>query len=581
MNSKLAKVLDNDRHVVVQLKRKRPASCKNLPLGAASLPFTVRSPSRPSIRKLLKRRKVEGSGNKHCSCSFPTGKRLIKYYSNFKKCGLLQRLLSYQDGEWNDFPQETVKLVNTDLIDRKPAIELEINGSKVLLDFVHMMKLDMESGLHQPIAWIDVSGNCYFPEIIGDCDEVHGCHYEVHKGHGHPSIEPQCGSDINLHLEIEINGLDALKFNESSGESNAIVEPVNECPAQNEYSCAKATEFVDEKCGKNEKKEENMVAAVDLVPRSVDIDTLKEFFCKSIGSSLHGKIVNIHSCSSNATEARFELFKKQVEITKRFRGDANVHYAWLPCSKEAVSSIVKYGVFHHGSSKLEPRHGVGIHLIPANSTELSASYFDVDENDTRYMIFCRVIMGNMEAVCSGSNQFHPINEDCDSGVDNLQNPKCFVVWNMNMGSHIYPEYVVHFKISSVVEGPALGNTSWVDESGVTSLGERPQAKMIQINSESAHGEHVTLRSNSTRVPKSPWMPFPLLFAAISNSLPSQDMDLVNNNYELFRSKKLSRDEFVKKLRLIVGDSLLKSAIASLQCKMSSPKTNAETACGHT
>ena len=64
-------------------------------------------------------------------------------------------------------------------------------------------------------------------------------------------------------------------------------------------------------------------------------------------------------------------------------------------------------------------------------------------------------MGNMELVCPGSKQFHPSSEDFDNGVDSLENPKCYVVWNMNMTTHIYPEYVVSFKFSPDAEGDDL------------------------------------------------------------------------------------------------------------------------------
>lgn len=82
----------------------------------------------------------------------------------------------------------------------------------------------------------------------------------------------------------------------------------------------------------------------------------------------------------------------------------------------------------------------------------SINCFDVDENDTRHMVLCRVIMGNMEVVHPGSNQFHPSSEDFDTGVDRLENPNDYVVWNMNMNSHVYPEYAVSFKMTSDVEG---------------------------------------------------------------------------------------------------------------------------------
>lgn len=63
----------------------------------------------------------------------------------------------------------------------------------------------------------------------------------------------------------------------------------------------------------------------------------------------------------------------------------------------------------------------------------------------------------MELVRPGSRQCHPSREEFDSGVDDLQNPKYYIIWNMNMNTHIYPEYVVSFKVSPRVsaEGDVL------------------------------------------------------------------------------------------------------------------------------
>lgn len=41
-------------------------------------------------------------------------------------------------------------------------------------------------------------------------------------------------------------------------------------------------------------------------------------------------------------------------------------------------------------------------------------------------------------------------------------------------------------------------------------------------------------SNSMKTPKSPWMPFSMLFAAISNKVPSKDMEHIYMQYEQFR-----------------------------------------------
>ncbi|GMH09434.1 hypothetical protein Nepgr_011275 [Nepenthes gracilis] len=63
------------------------------------------------------------------------------------------------------------------------------------------------------------------------------------------------------------------------------------------------------------------------------------------------------------------------------------------------------------------------------------------------------------------------------------------------------------------------------------------------------------------------MPFPTLFSAISREVPPCDMKQVHMHYEQFRAKRLSRGDFVKKLRQIVGDTLLRSTLTELQCKV--------------
>lgn len=38
-------------------------------------------------------------------------------------------------------------------------------------------------------------------------------------------------------------------------------------------------------------------------------------------------------------------------------------------------------------------------------------------------------------------------------------------------------------------------------------------------------------------------------------------------FNIYQAKKIGRDEFIRRLRLIVGDPLLRSTITSLQCKV--------------
>lgn len=77
----------------------------------------------------------------------------------------------------------------------------------------------------------------------------------------------------------------------------------------------------------------------------------------------------------------------------------------------------------------------------------SARYCDIDENGVRHMVLCRVIMGNMEPLRGDNAQFFTGGEEFDNGVDDVESPKHYLIWNMNMNTHIYPEFVVSFKLS--------------------------------------------------------------------------------------------------------------------------------------
>lgn len=65
------------------------------------------------------------------------------------------------------------------------------------------------------------------------------------------------------------------------------------------------------------------------------------------------------------------------------------------------------------------------------------------------MMLCRVILGNMELLYPGSQQSYPSSEKFDSGVDDLENPSHYIIWHMNVNTHIYPEYVVSFRMPPV------------------------------------------------------------------------------------------------------------------------------------
>ncbi|KAK6777616.1 hypothetical protein RDI58_024334 [Solanum bulbocastanum] len=65
-------------------------------------------------------------------------------------------------------------MAKKDLRIKIAATEVVFNGNNYVLDLFHMTLLDLNSGTHQPIAWIDEAGECFFLEVFGYCDELHG-----------------------------------------------------------------------------------------------------------------------------------------------------------------------------------------------------------------------------------------------------------------------------------------------------------------------------------------------------------------------------------------------------------------------
>ncbi|KAI3687624.1 hypothetical protein L1987_81324 [Smallanthus sonchifolius] len=541
MSSKIVKVSANGRRIIVDPKRKIVTQCKAQVAGP-NKSISVRT----SLNKLGKRKRTNECKNKCSSCSRKT---LPKNYSNFMRSGLPQRLLFLQDGQWVDFPQEVIDLVKEDFRSKKAAIEVKCNGCHFMLDILYMTHVDMKTGAQKPIAWIDDAGKCIFPELYSSC---HGNHEDLDIGES--SVTPE----INLHLQIELDGLVNNKVEECVGESNVKRVKVDHEGPKNSRA------LVEEK----QKSDEYASPLTGPSFGTVDVETARHMFNLGIGDNLNADLLEVKKYSSSFTEAQLELFQKQVEITQKLRGKANVQYGWLAAAGCAPSGLMFYGP---NGPKLG-KYGYGVHLAAVHSAHSSAMICDVDEKGTRHMVLCRVILGNAEVVHAGSKQFYPSDQSFDSGVDDLQNPNNYVIWNVNMNTHIFPECVVSFKMSPTIKGNPVGEESRPDMSRVT-ITHDPHGPLNQDSSSNKMGINCpqlgklpSVGSSAPKEPKSPWMPFSMLFEAVSAKVAPNDMKLLHIFYESFRAKKMTREQFIMKLRSLVGDQILRSTISVLQNK---------------
>ncbi|KAJ8753511.1 hypothetical protein K2173_022752 [Erythroxylum novogranatense] len=257
-------------------------------------------------------------------------------------------------------------------------------------------------------------------------------------------------------------------------------------------------------------------------------DVIRRNFLSRLGFlGAQTKVVAIHrnpysDAIGQAKMQSFQIFTKALE-TKR-HGNANVRYAWYGNTRNEIREIVKYGFGGHliDSNRL---YGRGIYLAPDNCPMECVKNLVVGNDGLRHLLLCRVILGKQEVVDPGSDQCHPSSAEFDSGVDDLSNPKKYIVWSTNMNTHILPEFVMSFKAPASLRGYFRA------------------------------GE-------SSRKPTSPWISFPTLISGLSKFLPHSTIGLITKHLVDHREKKISRRELINRVRQIAGDRLLIAVVKS-------------------
>ncbi|KAJ6330254.1 hypothetical protein OIU76_008970 [Salix suchowensis] len=255
-------------------------------------------------------------------------------------------------------------------------------------------------------------------------------------------------------------------------------------------------------------------------------------------------VVALHKISGStlAVQARFAAFrahegavlkKSEGKLQGKGEGMTHIMYGWYGGSKEEITQIVS-----HGFSRCNGQaHGVGVYLSPTNFLLDGLASSSADENGTRHMLFCNVLMGKMEVIPAGSKQIYPSSEEFDNGVDNLEEPRRLVVWSAFMNSHIFPTHIVSFKVPSF---------------------------------------HVLLRKQISDLKKHGPIRVVALFPALVKFLGPAKKALMAKMFDDLRQCKITRLQLVKSLRRVVGeDQLLIAIIESYRDKLAERKHQAE------
>ncbi|XP_023877877.1 probable inactive poly [ADP-ribose] polymerase SRO2 [Quercus suber] len=274
---------------------------------------------------------------------------------------------------------------------------------------------------------------------------------------------------------------------------------------------------------------------------SLEHGMIKRSFLTGMGSvAKYTNVVAIHknSLSTLTRKARLESFQLFSEaVAEKCGGDANVRLGWFGGTRDEILGIVKHGFSHCGRRPVNGQsYGVGVHLASTQFSIDGALSSDVDEDGLKHILLCRVIMGNMEVICPGSNQFHPSSQNFDSGVDNLLAPRRYIVWSANMNSHIFPIFIISFKVPTV-------------------------------------NDFLSVQANVPK-PRTSLMTFSALISILSRFLNPPKMALIDKSYNDFRGNKITKPQFINSLRLIAGDGLLLEVLKPYTQERSKMRQNA-------
>ncbi|WVZ61334.1 hypothetical protein U9M48_011232 [Paspalum notatum var. saurae] len=477
---------------------------------------------------------------------------VLESYRNFKTSGLPVRVLFYQHGDWSDFPEDVVNLAQQDFQLKRPITTVVFQNKHILLDFIHMICLDFEMTINNPLAWVDDHGTGFFPDVSAGLYTTKPSQNDKGEADEHPGLSTsvaESSSSVSVG-EVVSHGKRINNIAEESLKAHKAQVHLNE------YSSG------------------TMQATTGSRNNGPHVHSaVRNLLLKGLGQSFNEKdIICIYRTPllDQRGQVRSGLFQKEIKATKSRRGNANVRYAWLPCSRDTMEEMMTRGALEIAKPHQGSMCGLGTCLAPANCSNSCVNFSDFHEDGIIRMMLCRVIMGNVEVILPGSKQFQPTNENFDSGVDDLQNPKRYIIWDANVHKHIYAEYAVivkvpHMKNECFVSKDRMSNISEITSSG--SPDNLTKGDRVQTLPPSGIEQEAPKLGCAPRAPSSPWMPFSMLFAAISTKVPRSDMDLVLRYYEEFKRRKISRSDLVIRMRQIVGDKILISTVMRLQQKV--------------
>ncbi|KAL9268577.1 Inactive poly [ADP-ribose] polymerase RCD1-like protein [Drosera capensis] len=500
-----------------------------------NFPIKMRRGNEKNRNRKIKRRIERIDDRKGADRSTAKRSALVNL-ENFKRSAAPKRVLYREDRSWKELSEEMVVELAKSAFEarRSPVVEISVDGNEYLVDFYRMLMIDLSDGAERSVAWIDVDGKCFFPKLFvhDDNDDDDVVDDDEHSFDTNSRVRAcKCSNIGKIDIEIKLTGSESL----ISGKRKREVELGFEQDSEGDLDDTAISS--NSGCG-DMKRQHSFVDDVKVEKPSWPnarlirkdqkaYSAVRDLFMEGMKSVNAGvEITSIHefSCAGPMERARWELFHKNMENMKNARGVSNTIFAWHSASKKDIVSILGHGFGSPSKVSGSQAHGIGVYLYPARSPQMSHVFAEEDENGECHVLLCRVVLGNVEKVGTGSQQNHPSSSRFDSGVDDVGNPKCYVVWSAKMNGHILPECLVSYKCSDRLQGREnrADFTKWV-----------PNA-------------------SSSVVVK--------LFSKLGSVLPRAKLEEVKSLCRTYKVGKMEKLSFIKNLRAIAGDEMLRYAI---------------------
>ncbi|KAK9684728.1 hypothetical protein RND81_10G228200 [Saponaria officinalis] len=244
---------------------------------------------------------------------------------------------------------------------------------------------------------------------------------------------------------------------------------------------------------------------------------------KTTITSIHKKIWSVFHGGESRLRC-FEIYRKSLK--DKYGDDINMKYAWYATSKKDVTRIMSRGF---GAKDLPIYNGLfgdGIYLYPINFLKQSVESCVADDDGLMHIILCRVLLDtedigtdydSLSDLQSISDEF---NSEIEDNEDKISTTK-YVVRSTTMNTHILPEYVVSFKNPFAT----------------------PKNAGFLL-----------------KKPKSQWLTLSTLMSALAKLLPPKELKLIYGQHRDFKERKISRLEYIQKLKLLVGVDLLATIV---------------------